>query len=166
MDLIQVIINNMNHITNLYKHKCEQLQEQIYHLTKMLNEADAPGPTQFSPEWHPPLLAPADFQVHQEPPPSGPNYNFPPPPFSNHPNPQMSDFFPPGLSRTVEPNPRHYPGGERDLQYRLHMEQYRIACANYDRVNGTGRKPTNFGPIRKVLDVVNDISSPNFGRSR
>ena len=31
----------MNHLTNLYKHKCEQLQEQINNLTRMLNEADA-----------------------------------------------------------------------------------------------------------------------------
>ena len=30
----------MDHLTNLYKHKCEQLQEQINHLTKQLNEAD------------------------------------------------------------------------------------------------------------------------------
>lgn len=28
----------MNHLTNVYKHKCEQLQEQVNHLTKMLNE--------------------------------------------------------------------------------------------------------------------------------
>jgi len=34
----------MNHLTNLYKHKCEQLQEQINNLTKMLNEANAPTP--------------------------------------------------------------------------------------------------------------------------
>ena len=29
----------MNHLTNVYKHKCEQLQEQLNHLTRMLNEA-------------------------------------------------------------------------------------------------------------------------------
>lgn len=28
----------MNHLTNVYKHKCEQLQEQVNHLTRMLNE--------------------------------------------------------------------------------------------------------------------------------
>lgn len=28
----------MNHLTNLYKHKCEQLHEQIYNLQRMLNE--------------------------------------------------------------------------------------------------------------------------------
>jgi hypothetical protein len=156
----------MNHITNIYKNKCEQLQEQIYRLTRMINEANAPGPTQFPPEFQPPLLAPADFQVPLEAPPTGPNYNFPIPPISNHPNPRMSDFFPSGLSRTVGPEASDYPGGERDLQYRIHMEQYRIACAAYDRANGTGRKPTNFGPIRKVIDVFNDISSPNFGRNR
>ena len=33
----------MNHLTNVYKHKCEQLQEQIYNLTRMLNEAIPPG---------------------------------------------------------------------------------------------------------------------------
>ncbi len=47
----------MNHLTNLYKHKCVQLQEKIYRLTKMLNEADAPGPTQF----------PSEFQVPNQP---------------------------------------------------------------------------------------------------
>jgi len=31
----------MDHLTNLYKHKCEQLQEHINNLTRMLNEADA-----------------------------------------------------------------------------------------------------------------------------
>ena len=30
----------MNHLTNVYKHKCEQLQEQIKNITKMLNEAE------------------------------------------------------------------------------------------------------------------------------
>ena len=30
----------MNHLTNLYKHKCEQLQEQLNHLTRQLNEAN------------------------------------------------------------------------------------------------------------------------------
>ena len=34
----------MNHLTNLYKHKCEQLQEQLNHLTRMLNEVTAPAP--------------------------------------------------------------------------------------------------------------------------
>jgi hypothetical protein len=29
----------MNHLTNLYKHKCEQLEEQIYNMKKMLSEA-------------------------------------------------------------------------------------------------------------------------------
>jgi hypothetical protein len=33
----------MNHLTNLYKHKCEQLQEHINNLTRMLNEVDAKG---------------------------------------------------------------------------------------------------------------------------
>lgn len=28
----------MNHLTNLYKHKCEQLQEHLNNLTRMLNE--------------------------------------------------------------------------------------------------------------------------------
>ena len=29
----------MNHLTNLYKHQCEQLEEQIYNMKKMLSEA-------------------------------------------------------------------------------------------------------------------------------
>ena len=33
----------MNHLTNLYKHKCEQLQEQISILTRMLNEVNSAG---------------------------------------------------------------------------------------------------------------------------
>jgi hypothetical protein len=32
----------MNHLTNIYKHKCEQLQEKVNQLTKMLNEAMPP----------------------------------------------------------------------------------------------------------------------------
>jgi hypothetical protein len=36
----------MNHLTNLYKHKCEQLQEQINNIKKMLSEAAVPTPTQ------------------------------------------------------------------------------------------------------------------------
>jgi len=32
----------MNHLTNLYKHKCEQLQEQINNIKRMLNEVNAP----------------------------------------------------------------------------------------------------------------------------
>jgi hypothetical protein len=32
----------MNHLTNIYKHKCEQLQEQLNNLTRMLNEAPPP----------------------------------------------------------------------------------------------------------------------------
>ena len=32
----------MNHLTNLYKHKCEQLQEQINNMKKMLNEMQLP----------------------------------------------------------------------------------------------------------------------------
>lgn len=34
----------MNHLTNIYKHKCEQLQEQLNNLTKILNEAAPPTP--------------------------------------------------------------------------------------------------------------------------
>jgi hypothetical protein len=34
----------MNHITNLYKNKCEQLQEQVQYLTRRLNEAREPTP--------------------------------------------------------------------------------------------------------------------------
>ena len=32
----------MNHLTNLYKHQCEQLEEQIYNMKKMLYEAEPP----------------------------------------------------------------------------------------------------------------------------
>ena len=33
----------MDHLTNVYKHKCEQLQEQLNNLQRMLNEAPPPG---------------------------------------------------------------------------------------------------------------------------
>jgi hypothetical protein len=33
----------MNHLTNLYKHKCEQLQEQINNMKRMLNEVNSAG---------------------------------------------------------------------------------------------------------------------------
>ena len=33
----------MNHLTNFYKNKCENLQEKLCILTRMLNEADAKG---------------------------------------------------------------------------------------------------------------------------
>jgi hypothetical protein len=70
----------MDYLTQYYKNRSIQLQEQIYTLQRMLNEADAPGPTQFPSEWNPPLLAPADFQVPQElptriPKPKPPVYN-------------------------------------------------------------------------------------------
>ena len=32
----------MNHLTNLYKNKCEQLQEQVQYLTRQLNEKVIP----------------------------------------------------------------------------------------------------------------------------
>ena len=35
----------MDQLTNLYKHKCEQLQEQIYRLTRQLNEVNSVLPT-------------------------------------------------------------------------------------------------------------------------
>jgi hypothetical protein len=46
----------MNHLTNLYKHKCEQLQEQINNIKKMLSEVNAPPdggltPIQMPTEW-------------------------------------------------------------------------------------------------------------------
>jgi hypothetical protein len=75
----------MNHLTNLYKHKCIQLQEQIYRLTKILNEADAPGPTQFPSE--PPLLPNDEFQVPKQPPPPSTNNPFGPKP-SPEPKPE------------------------------------------------------------------------------
>jgi hypothetical protein len=86
----------MDYLTQYYKNRSIQLQEQIYNLQKMLNEADAPGPTEFPSEWNPPLLAPADFQVPQElptrnPKPTPPVYNPPEKTFEewlrNHPEP-------------------------------------------------------------------------------
>ena len=43
----------MNHLTNLYKHKCEQLQEQLNHLTRQLNEVTAPAPAAPAAPWPP-----------------------------------------------------------------------------------------------------------------
>jgi len=58
----------MNHLTNLYKHKCEQLQEQINNLKKMLNESDmAP---QNPPGYAPPFQTPSG--QYQSPSPQSP----------------------------------------------------------------------------------------------
>ena len=68
----------MNHLTNLYKHKCEQLQEQINNIKRMLNEAEAPpvnDPDYPQPKqlpdgrWYTPI--PSDFDP-QIPNPTGP----------------------------------------------------------------------------------------------
>jgi hypothetical protein len=69
----------MNHLTNFYKNKCEQLQEQVINLQKLLNEVAAPptpptpidhtnDPTVIGDRWKP-GATPLDFDtdpVHQE----------------------------------------------------------------------------------------------------
>jgi hypothetical protein len=59
----------MNHLTNLYKYKCEQLQEHINNLKTMLNEANAPLPTQGNPSLVPPSgIDPGMFDPSIQPP--------------------------------------------------------------------------------------------------
>jgi hypothetical protein len=55
---IKNINNFMNHLTNLYKHKCEQLQEQINNMKRMLSEAAVPTPTQVTPTQVTPSVVP------------------------------------------------------------------------------------------------------------
>jgi hypothetical protein len=83
-----IFINTfMNHLTNLYKHKCEQLQEQINNLTKMLSESDAipqnpPGyaPPFQTPDGHYQSPYPLRPPVYVAPPAPRPT---PAPPFRN-----------------------------------------------------------------------------------
>lgn len=97
----------MDHLTNLYKHKCEQLQEQINNIKKMLSESDMepqnpwgyPSPYQ-TPDGHwksPVLPYPENY-----PPQGGPTPRTPPtkpaPPFRNPkgtPRPAPSGTNPP-----------------------------------------------------------------------
>ena len=65
----------MNHLTNLYKHKCEQLQEQINNMKRMLNEVNSAGmvdiPSPFQspvPFNNPTGIDPGMFDPHLQPP--------------------------------------------------------------------------------------------------
>jgi hypothetical protein len=58
----------MNHLTNLYKHKCEQLQEHINNLKRMLNEADIPAGFPGTTIYGPPDPNPFDIRwINPEP---------------------------------------------------------------------------------------------------
>jgi hypothetical protein len=48
----------MDHLTNFYKHKCEQLQEQINNMKRMLNESDANPAPQNEPGYEQPFKTP------------------------------------------------------------------------------------------------------------
>ena len=113
----------MDYLTQYYKNRSIQLQEQIYTLQRMLNEADAPGPTQFPSEWNPPLLAPADFQVPRElptrnPKPTPPVYNPPEKTFEewlrNHPEPS---YDPQDLDERYDAHERWKQERDRARQY-------------------------------------------------
>ena len=88
----------MNHLTNLYKHKCEQLQEQINNIKRMLNEAEAP-PIIISPNianpWIP-NIEPNPFGLEWV---GGPK----PTPPSDKPAPRL-----PGFPKPRYPDPRNY----------------------------------------------------------
>jgi hypothetical protein len=81
----------MDHLTNLYKHKCEQLQEQINNIKKMLNESDMapqnpygyPSPYQTQDgQWQSPVLPyPENYPPQPAPTPVPPTK--PAPPFRN-----------------------------------------------------------------------------------
>ena len=143
----------MNHLTNLYKHKCEQLQEQIYRLTRMLNEAEgavdptviqrAPNTTSYVDRSYQDRDSGQWTNFHGNPipgSPSGPNYNWPlgsgrEQGFNfdiNNPNLTQKDFFPPGLSPYKGPNPRDYAGGEKNEQYEIDRDAWERAVEAWD----------------------------------
>ena len=103
----------MNHLTNLYKHKCEQLQEQIYRLTRMLNEADASGPGEFQVPNQP---QDAPFQV--APLPGEPGHAWPTQkPYYQVPKPE-------GEKPPVKPNRKDY---SSDATYTSALAAYEMA---------------------------------------
>ena len=126
----------MNHLTNLYKYKCEQLQEQIYHLTRMLNEAEdgsvgggtTPPPTVILRADPAASLAMGagygDGNVNnpQNTVLYGPNYKWPK--LGTGSGVSIWSFFPPGLSPTVRPVASDYPGGIRNKRYQRDSNNY------------------------------------------
>jgi hypothetical protein len=109
----------MNHLTNLYKNKCEQLQEQIYRLTRMLNEADTISTGSPTSGTVPPSgIDPSMFDRDIQPAPTKP-YT------PTKPVPGSQDYgFPPGTGPSRMPNPADYPLGMLDPRYTLDMSRW------------------------------------------
>jgi hypothetical protein len=121
----------MNHLTNLYKHKCEQLQEQINNIKRMLNEAEAPpvnDPDYPEPEQLPdgrwispkPSWLPDDwFPRWYGPQPPQPTYIFNPADPSN----------PPTIQEWLDQHPRPtQEPGMSDQEYRELLEEWTKAA--------------------------------------
>ena len=116
----------MDHLTNLYKHKCEQLQEQINNIKRMLNEAEAP-PIIISPNianpWIP-NIEPNPFGVEWV---GGPK---PPPPKPKPPEPLPRGFPKPKYEDPRNHDPANTPepagiGGPPDCPYPNGSPQWR-----------------------------------------
>ena len=150
----------MDYLTQYYKNRSIQLQEQIYTLQKMLNEADAPGPTQFPSEWNPPLLAPADFQVPLETPTRNPK---PTPPVFTNPT-----------EKTFEEWLRNHPEPPQDNEYweddwiyekwkkeRDRVEQYYRDRGSDQRGRGYYSEPGQ-GFYRGVHDFAREVIPDEF----
>ena len=100
----------MDQLTNLYKHKCEQLQEQLNNLTRMLNEVNSVLPTLgtpslanelgYAPPVTPPSQAPPKPTKPSTPPPKPPVLPYPKPRLPSYPWPGAPTFppKPPGMS--------------------------------------------------------------------
>lgn len=94
----------MTYLTTIYKHKCEQLQEQINNIKKLLNEAEATLPTIGIPSltnelgYAPPTNTPSQSPTKPTQPtqPSKPSQNnqFPKPTIPNYPWPGAPRFPP------------------------------------------------------------------------
>jgi hypothetical protein len=110
----------MNHLTNLYKHKCEQLQEQINNIKKMLNEVNAPD------GGLPPMQVPSYYDQYgpRSIPPGEPGsqQHGPPKPRPNGPPPQP----PPDATQ------------EEWFQWLDRMWQWYIKNYPYSTTNGNG----------------------------
>ena len=148
----------MNHLTNHYKHKCEQLQEQINNIKKMLNEADAPGPTQFPSEWNPPLLAPADFQVPLETP-------------TRKPNPTPPPQYPLTYEEWLKQNPEPYEGDGGSFPWNKRWQKWQKARDKaidyYDKEKDDQRQRQYYGEpgqgfYRGVHDFAREVIPDEF----
>jgi len=111
----------MNHLTNHYRHKCEQLQEQINNMKKMLNEVNSVLPTLGTPSlanelgYAPPVTPPS-----QAPPKPTKPSTPPPKPEKPYPKPKIPNYPWPGAP-TFPPKP---PFGMTDEEYQKYLRNF------------------------------------------